>query len=191
MESSRRDMFIDMVLIGLSSKVTKLRSPSVSRSYPKQVWLYLKQGGSFYCVESENCVTWGKAIHDKTRIPEGAEMKAKKGKEINELVKHVISSDRPTDFLFISRWAVEIAEIWEEWWRRWAGRVYTYRISGRWVMSSRWRPGGTGTVPNPHRSGSHLKGIRGSLQKGCEGFEVETHGGFFRWWMKFLKGRIC
>jgi len=103
MESSRRDMFIDMVLIGLSSKVTKLRSPSVSRSYPKQVWLYLKQGGSFYCVESENCVTWGKAIHDKTRIPEGAEMKAKKGKEINELVKHVISSDRPTDFLFISR----------------------------------------------------------------------------------------
>jgi len=45
MESSRRDLFIDIrLLIGLSSKITKLRSTPVSPSYPKQVWNYLKQG---------------------------------------------------------------------------------------------------------------------------------------------------
>jgi len=44
MKSSRRDLFIDMVVNRFTSKIIKLRSSVVSASYPKQVWDYLKQG---------------------------------------------------------------------------------------------------------------------------------------------------
>ena len=43
MESSRRDLFIHMVVDSFVFKMTKFHSPPVSLSYPKQVWDNLNQ----------------------------------------------------------------------------------------------------------------------------------------------------
>jgi len=50
MKSSRRELFIDMVLISLSSKLIGLRCPSSQPTHPNRVMVYLKTGVSFYSV---------------------------------------------------------------------------------------------------------------------------------------------
>ena len=50
-ESSRRDLFIDMV-VDRFSNVTQLRSPPDLPSYPQQVCVYLKQGLVFTVIVS-------------------------------------------------------------------------------------------------------------------------------------------
>ena len=58
MGSSRRDLFINMVVGRLSPKITKLRSPPISPLYPKKVWNYLKQGLAFPLRKRLEIKTW-------------------------------------------------------------------------------------------------------------------------------------
>ena len=44
MESSQRGLLIDMVIERLIFKNKQIKLTSVSSSYPKQLWDYLKQG---------------------------------------------------------------------------------------------------------------------------------------------------
>jgi len=55
--------------MGLSSKITKLRSPPVSPSYLKQVWDYLEQGLVFTVYRKEK-----KDIHNRKESEREREM---------------------------------------------------------------------------------------------------------------------
>jgi len=50
MESSRRNLFIDMVVMFILKKQNQLRSSPVPPSYPKQEWDNVKQGLEFTVV---------------------------------------------------------------------------------------------------------------------------------------------